>query len=434
MIYSVHHIKCVTVVTLIASVLFLASNKSTAQVSDPTRRDERKAEAVDLKECIEIAFENNLQLVAARNRLGIADADRIKASLLLPSNPEVKTEIGARESSSERHTDYTIALSQEIEVYGQRRKRINVANKKTEKVKFEIADVERNVITNVKSSFYEVLTSLEIVELQSYVESIFKRLWNATMERYKAGAISALELNSIKIRYGLAKQQRLTAKKNNQNSLLNLKLLLGKSKDEPLSLKGDLTYQALQVNLEDLLASAYETRPDLKAMELEKERASQEISLRKAERIPNPDLSGFFTREEGGADDIVGGGISISIPIWDRKQSELKKARTTKNVADINIKNKYLEIQKEVETAYRSFMAEKEGIRIYTDEIMPQVDESLKLNEISYKEGKINFIGFLTVQSDLIEIRTAYLKALLDYNNAIINLETVSGMDRISLN
>ncbi|MGR3303075.1 MAG: TolC family protein [Candidatus Scalindua sp.] len=432
MIYPVYHIKYVTVVTLIASVLFLASNKSMAQVSDPTRRDVRKAETVDLKKCIEMAIENNLQIAMARKGLGIADADRIKASLLLPSNPEVKTEIGARESSSERHTDYTIALSQEIEVYGQRRKRINVANKKIEKVKFEIADVERNVIANVKSSFYEVLTSLEIVKLQSYVEGIFKRLWNATMEKYKAGAISALELNSIKIRYGLAKQQLLAAKKNNQNSLLNLKLLLGKSKDEPLSLKGDLTYQALQVNLEYLLASAYETRPDLKAMELEKERASQEISLRKAERIPNPDISGFFTREEGGADDIVGGAISISIPIWDRKQSELKKARTAKDVADINIKNKYLEIQKEVETAYRSFMAEKEGIVIYTDEIMPQVDESLKLNEISYKEGSISFIEFLTIQKDLLETRAAYLNTLLDYNKAIIGIETVSGENLIS--
>ncbi len=425
MIVSVYNIKYAIIAILAFSVCILSSDASMAQ---------EKAKPVTLKEAVEVALKNNLQLAVARKKLEIARADRIKASLLLPSNPEVKTELGARESSSERHTDYTIALSQEIEVYGQRRKRINVANKKIEKVKFEIADVERNVIANVKSSFYEVLTSLEIVKLQSYVEGIFKRLWNATMEKYKAGAISALELNSIKIRYGLAKQQLLAAKKNNQNRLLNLKLLLGKSKDEPLSLKGDLTYQALQVNLEDLLASAYETRPDLKAMELEKERASQEISLRKAEKIPNPDLSGFFTREEGGADDIVGGGVSISIPIWDRKQSELKKARTAKDIAGININNKHLEIQKEVEVAYRSFVAARESIIIYTDEIMPQVDENLKLNEISYKEGKINFIGFLTVQSDLIEIRTTYLKALLDYNNAIINFETVSGMDLISLN
>ncbi len=430
MIVSIQHIKYAIIVILISSILALlalTSNVSMAQ-------SEVETKTATLEECINISLENNLQIASARKRLGAVKADRIKASLLFPSNPELKTEIGTRESPSpeERHTDYSISLSQEFEVFGQRRKRINVANKKIERVKFEIADVERNVIANVKSSFYEVLSSLEIVKLQSYVEGIFKRLWNATMERYKAGAISALELNSIKIRYGLAKQQLLAAKKNNQNSLLNLKLLLGKSKDEPLSLKGDLTYQALQVNLEDLLASAYETRPDLKAMELEKERASQEISLRKAERIPNPDLSGFFTREEGGADDIVGGAISISIPIWDRKQSELKKARTAKDVADINIKNKYLEIQKEVEAAYRSFMAEKEGIVIYTDEIMPQVDESLKLNEISYKEGSISFIEFLTIQKDLLETRAAYLNALLDYNKAIIGIETVSGENLIS--
>ena len=117
MIYPVYHIKYVTVVTLIASILFLASDKSTARASDSARQDETRTETVDLKECIEIAFENNLQLAVARNRLGIADADCIKASLLLPSNPEVRTELGARESSSERHTGHTIALSQEKEVF-----------------------------------------------------------------------------------------------------------------------------------------------------------------------------------------------------------------------------------------------------------------------------------------------------------------------------
>ncbi len=424
MIVSIHHIIYATIVILMSSILALLALTSNVLMAE----SEVETKTATLEECINMAIENNLQLAAARKRLEVANADRIKASLLFPTNPKLRSESGARESSSTgRDTDYTIALSQEFEVFGQRRKRIRVAEKGIEKVKFEIADVERNVIAKVKANFYEVLTSLEIVKLQSYVEGIFEKLWSATVERYKAGAISALELNSIKIRYGLTKQQLVIAKKNYQNSLLNLKLLLGKPRDKALNIEGKLSYDKLHVSLEDILAPAYKTRPDLKAMEFEKERASEEISLRKVEIIPNPDLSGFFTRESG-TDDIVGGGVSISIPIWDRKQSELKKARTAKDVANINIKNKYLEIQKEVETAYRSFMAAQEGIDIYTNEIMPQVDESLKLNEISYKEGKINFIGFLTVQSDLIETQAAYLNALLDYNKAIVNLETVSGM------
>ena len=425
--YPVHNIKYVTVVTLVASFLLLASNASMAQVSDPTRREETKAKSVNLEECITIAFENNLQLAAARNGLGAAEADRIKASLLFPSNPKVISKVGERDGpDGARTTDYMVRLSQEFQIFGQRRKRINVSNKLIERVKFEISDVERNVIAKVKSNFYETLTALQILKLREYVESIFEKLWDATRERYKAGAISALELNSINIGYGQARQQLLVAKSNYQNSLLDLKLLLGKPREEALNIDGELSYEKLQIDLEDILVSAYKIRPDLKAVEFEKERASKEISLRKAEIIPNPSLSGFFSREER-TDDIIGGFVSISIPVWDRKQSELKKARTAKTTASINIRNRRLVIQKEVAAAYRTFMAAQGGIAIYTEEIIPQVDESLELNEISYKEGKINFIGFLTMQKNLLETRAAYLNALLDYSNAIINLEKVSG-------
>ena len=422
MIYATHHIKYVMVVPLLVSILFLTYHVSTAQ-------EETKVKTFNLQECITIAFENNLQLTAARNRLGTTEADRIKASLLFPSNPKLNTRIGTRNSPSPtgRNTDYSFSLSQEFQVYGQRRKRINVSNKMIERVKLEIADIERNVIAKVKTNFYEALTALEILKLSEYVERIFEKLWDATRERYNAGAISALELNSIKIGYGQARQQLLVAKSNYQNSLLNLKLLLGKPREEALHIEGKLSYEKLQTSIEDLLTSAYRIRPDLKAIGFEKERASQEISLRKAEIIPNPSVSGFFSREEGD-DDIVGGEVSVSIPVWDRNQSELKKARTAKDIASINIKKKQLEIQTEVETAYRTFIAAKGGIAIYTDEIIPQVDESLKLNEISYKEGKINFIGFLTVQKNLLETRAAYLQALLNYNNAIVKLETVSGI------
>ncbi len=423
MIVSVYNIKYVAIAILAFSVCVLSSDASMAQ---------EKTEPVTLKEAIGAALKNNLQLAVARKKLEVARAERIKSSLFLPSNPELESEIGRRDPSSpeEKHTDYSISLSQEFEIYGQRRKRIRVTDKNMEKVKYEIANVERNVIAKVMINFNEVLTSLEIVKLQSYAEDIFERLWSATSERYKAGAISVLELNSIRIKYGLAKEQSLVAKRNYQTNLLNLKLILGMPKDKQLALHGNLVYKPLQVNLEDLLTFAYKTRPDLKAAKLEGERASQEIKLRKAEIIPNPNLSGFFTREEG-TDDIVGGKVSIAIPIWDRKQSELKKARTAKDIAGINTNNKHLEIQKDVEVAYRSFTAARESIVIYTEEIMPQVDANLKLNEISYNEGEINFIEFLIVQSSLIETRKAYLNALLNYKKAVISLETASGKNLI---
>ncbi len=424
MIYPVHHIKYVTVVTLITSILFFSPNILMAE-------EGRETNSVNLEECIKAAIENNLQIAAARKGLGTAEADRIKASFLLPSNPKLNSRVGSRNAPASRHTDYMFSLSQELQVYGQRGKRIKVSNKKIERVEFEIADVERTVIAKIKTGFYEVLTAREILALRENVNSIFERLWDATRERYNAGAIAALELNSIKIGYGQARQQLLVANNNYKNRLLSLKLLLGKPGDEVLNIEGKLYSEKLLISMEDLLTSAYGKRPDLKAIEIEKERASQEISLRKVEIIPNPSVSGFFSREEGD-DDIVGGQLTIAIPIWDRKQPELKRARTTRDKADINIKYKQLEIQKEVETAFQTFMAAKEGIAIYTDEIIPQVDESLSLNEISYQEGNTSFIEFLTMQKNLLETRATYINTLLDYNKAIINIETVSGENLIS--
>jgi len=190
MIYLVHHIKYVTVVTLIASILFFIPNVSMAEVSDPIQREKIEPQTFTLKECIEIAFEDNLQLAATRTRLGASEAERIKASLLFPSNPKVISKVGERDGpDGARTTDYMVRLSQEFQVFGQRRKRINVSNKLIERVKFEISDVERNVIAKVKSNFYETLTALQILKLREYVESIFEKLWDATRERYKAGAI-----------------------------------------------------------------------------------------------------------------------------------------------------------------------------------------------------------------------------------------------------
>ncbi|MCP5005884.1 MAG: TolC family protein [Planctomycetes bacterium] len=425
MINTTHFVKPLTALTLTLLVSFLDPGVSISQAVTKTN-------SFNLGECIRIAIENNLQIETARKKLGTAEADRIKASLLFPSNPRLNSRIGSRNSPSPagRHTDYMISLSQEFQVYGQRKRRLSVSNKKIERVKYEIADVERHIISAVKMNYYEVLAAGEILALRKKGRHIFEKLWKATRERFNAGAISVLEFNSIKIGFGQARQRLLVAESNYQKSLMNMKLLLGKSDDREINIEGKLHFEKLQINKKNLLDSAFKTRPDLMAVELEKERATQEVSLRKVEIIPNPRLTGFFSREEG-SDDIVGGQVSISIPVWDRKQSELKRAKSDKDTAVINKKYKQMQIQKEVETAYQTFTAAKDGIAIYTDDIIPEVDESLNLNEISYNEGNISFVEFLTMQKNFLEIRTAYLITLLDYNKAVTNLETVSGENLI---
>ncbi len=396
------------------------------QITAQNARSYGAGEPVGINRAIEIALQQNLEIAAERKRFEEAEARLLKASQRFPSNPRIETEIGTRNSPEDRHTDYSVSLSQEVEIFGQRRKRLRVANKNMESVKFKIMDSEREIIAKVKSIFYQALTDIEVVKLGDQAAGILARLRDAMRERHKAGAISAFELNSIQIQYGLAMQRLNNAKNEAKNTMMDLKSALGLEKDAPFNIMGDLSYKPVHINLDDLTVAAFKQRPDLKAVEFERETATAEISLRRSEIIPNPELSGFFDREEG-SDDIVGGKMSISIPIWDRKQSERKRAGVAKDIAEINIEGKRRQIHNEVESAFRAFKTAVESINIFNNEIIPQVDDNLNLNEISYTEGKINFIEFLTTQNNLIETKAIYLDALLNYNKAIINLETATG-------
>ncbi len=104
MIVSIHHIKYATIVILMSSILALLALTSNVLMA----QSEVETKTATLEECINMAIENNLQLAAARKRLEVANADRIKASLLFPTNPKLGSESGARESSSTgRDTDYS---------------------------------------------------------------------------------------------------------------------------------------------------------------------------------------------------------------------------------------------------------------------------------------------------------------------------------------
>ncbi|MFN3467801.1 MAG: TolC family protein, partial [Candidatus Brocadiales bacterium] len=238
------------------------------------------------------------------------------------------------------------------------------------------------------------------------------------------GAATVLELNTANIQYNRAKREYLVALGGYTSSLLGLKLLLALPEDHPLEPTGELEYVSIKPDLPGLIKWAIEARPDLKAAEREVERAGLEIDLLKSQRVPNPSLSGFVGREED-TQRIVGGGISIPLPLIDRKQGELQKASASKEAARLNLENKHLQIRKEVQSAYEVFLASQKGLEAY-ENIVPEMEESLKLNELTYMEGKVGFVEFVLFQNNLIEAKISYLEALLGYYRAIVDLEKAS--------
>jgi outer membrane protein TolC len=126
-------------------------------------------EILTLTQAIEEAQVKNPDLDAERQRLKIAQANRIQAGLLLPSNPEIEYERASDRFFDNRGSkSYGIALSQEIEIAGQRGKRKRIANLMIAQTQAEIVRFEQMVIAQVKTAYHRLAiqnAQLQVMQL-----------------------------------------------------------------------------------------------------------------------------------------------------------------------------------------------------------------------------------------------------------------------------
>ena len=140
-------------------------------------------------------------------------------------------------------------------------------------------------------------------------------------------------------------------------------------------------------------------------------------------------MGAFYDRakQEGGY--TAGGRISIPIPLWDRKQAELRQALALKSIANINYLNLRQSIEKAVRAAYERFKLSEKDLSLYPGEVMKRFDENLELNQKAYQEGQIGLSEVILFQNQVIEARLKFLDTLTTYNLSLAELKLQAGIE-----
>lgn len=287
-----------------------------------------RAEQLTVERALEIARQKNADIIAARQELEVARGHLVKARYLNPMNPEVSGEANHRQfGGGGGATDYGVALSQEVEVAGQRARRIAEAERNAERVEAAVRDRERLLDVEVKQAFFDGLATSQRLTLLRTVEDLNRRVRDASAARGRAGEAPPMEANLAEIRYGQSRKETIAAEATRTAALLELRRLLGLAPERAIEPSGDLRPPAPAVDLAAALDRALAQRPDLRAAVAEVQRAEAETALTRRLRIPNPTIEGFYHTDtnEGpsGADTIAGAGLRIPLPVFDRKQGEL---------------------------------------------------------------------------------------------------------------
>lgn len=365
-------------------------------------------------------------LLSARARIEEARGRLKGASILQPSNPAVEGAIGPRFSDQGNTTDGDISFTQDFEAIGRRSARIAGAQIGVTREIAASRETGRALLRDVATAFMRALAANEKLKVLTAAEQVSTGFLETAERRYQAGDIPILEVNLAKNGAARARAELRSGRAELATSLGELRVLLGMLPEEEFSVLGDLT-SSEKYDLAALISTAQD-RPDIRVLESELQGALADVRLGNTFKSPDFGAIGRYQRDQG--DNIVQGGVRITLPVFSRGQelTATGSARAARIRGELEaIKTA---IRNEVKTAFDAYTYRKEALQELERLALPSLLENETLARRSYEEGEIGLVELLLIRREILETRLAYVTTLLDAALASVDLEFKSGVLR----
>jgi len=394
-------------------------------------------EKITLEQALAEALEKNLSLLAERVNISIAEARLITARLR--PNPVVSAGgdhldllgTGFNEINNAGPAEFNLRTDFTIERGGKRPSRIAVAQHALGVAELEFLNAVRGLRLEVQSAFVEALLAKHRVELARQNLEALNRIVEVNQVRWRAGDVAEVEL----IRSRVAALQQANALRRAEldlrTVLIRLQTLMGRTQPAPdFDVSGELRREARVAPLEEWLKVALENRPDLLALRRAARRSAAELQLELARSKPDVTLGSEYRRQQGlaGTGNMLGFFVEIPLPVFDRNQGEIARARQELRQAELRVRALEASIRAEVESAYRQWQATLESLAQIEKAMLAQAREVRDITEYSYRRGEASLLEFLDAQRAFNETMQAYYEARAEYARSLYLLEASAGI------
>lgn len=380
-----------------------------------------------LGQAITLADENNLELRSFRESLGIARG-QLTGAKLFPTNPQLDfIYFNAKPIATESTggAEFSLGLSQEFEIGGQRRYRTRAAQSTINKVEAEVGRVQWMLVGDVRETFYQVLLQQERLDLANQVISLTQDLVSRTRGQFSAGYAAEFEVNFAKLELQKAFREKARVMNRLEVSKYRLNNLLGRPWETEFTSAGELGYQPLEAEVERLKPYAVKNRRDLKSFKFNQQAAQSEINLARSLRIPNLKFSLLYDKEVSA--NTVGALVSLPIKLFNRNQGGIATSLASLRTAEVKYSFLKSLIEKEVASAYSEVLLASKEVQLLEEGMLGTAEQNMDLVQKAYQRGEAEIIEVITAQRNFVDIKTDYLEALYNFNVAGANLEKVLG-------
>lgn len=384
--------------------------------------------ALTLREALATALLRNPKLATFAYSIRSAEARTLQAGLW--PNPEVEAEFenfaGSGDTSGTDALETTIALSQTFPLGGDIEHRRRRAELQGELAGWDYEAARIALLTEVTQRFVNVLATQRQVDLAQDSVKLAEQVRDSINRRVDAGDAPAVERLRAVVPVVAAKIELQSAQRALDSARLQLASTWGSTLPRFTKVAGDLN--SLQpVPPATALVALVNQNPDVARWAIEITARQTEIKLAQAEAMP--DLTGAlgYRRFNDSDDNALVAGISIPLPVFDRRQGDILAARLDVASALQERRATELRVQAALAAAYAQLTTAHSKAVILRDEALPPATEAYEAIRRAFDQGDLGFLDVLDAERTLIDFRQQYLDTLAAYHGAVAQIEGLIG-------
>lgn len=391
------------------------------------------AGTLTLKEAEQRFLERNLSLIAERYNIDMAQAQVLQAKLF--ENPVISLEQNVYNRLNGKYFDFgkegeaVVEIEQVIHLAGQRNKQVRLEKINKEIAEYQFEEVMRTLRQELNEKFVEVyFLSKSIAIYEKEVNSLQALLGGMKIQQEK-GNISLMEISRLEsMLFSLRKE-----KNERENDLLttrgelNLLLNLPEDTQVQLSLDEEVLQQLdlSQLSFADLKAIINE-RPNQKIARSTVNASRANLKLQKSMAFPEFSVKGNYDRVGNFINDYFAIGVSLSVPIFNRNQGNIKAARFSIQQAGVQQEYAANRADMELFTAYTSlekatqlYQSTNMDLERNFEKLITGVNENFTRKNISLLEFIDYYDSYKETCIQLYEIKKNVFLAMENLNTVV---------------
>lgn len=358
-----------------------------------------------------------------------AESARVDAAGLKPApvfEAQLENVLGTGRTRGLTGAEATFALSQVIELGGQRQRRLDVATSQRGGVEVEREIAQLDVLAEVGRRFIHVAADQKQLELTELATSLAQKTLQEVKRRVDAARSPVAELHRARIALARAEVENEHAEHELLTSRRKLTALWGERDPQFGVVKAEL-FRLPEVGDYEVLASQLAASPDFLRFASEARQREAEIRLAEAKARSSITVSAGLRRLQDTDDTALVAGVSL--PLFGARQAApaIAEARALRQGIDaesaaarIKAEASLFELVQEL----RHSITEAEMLR---DKVLPEMESALKATEYAWQRGRYSYLEWTEAQRERIAVQRALIEAAANAHEFKVEIERLTG-------